>query len=141
MWHVLLILKQRFRYMKFYKINIKYNIANMGGHAISDNGLGNGAIIEITSSNINDNGKTSNKEYDEVLVFTGKVTMNDVQIKYNNASALWSSANLTIKNSMISGNNNKNGMVIGYFGKTIITNSRIRDNIAKKYFTLIGDNF
>ena len=121
-------------YMKFYKINIKYNIANMGGHAISDNGLGNGAIIEITSSNINDNGKTSNKEYDEVLVLTGKVTMNDVQIKYNNASALWSSGNLTIKNSMISGNNIKHGMIIGYFGKTIITNSRIRDNIAKNIF-------
>ena len=69
-----------------------------------------------------------------MLVLTGKVTMNDVQIKYNNASALWSSGNLTIKNSMISGNNNKNGMVIGYFGKTIITNSRIRDNIAKNIF-------
>lgn len=55
-------------YMKFYKINIKYNIANMGEDAISDNGLGNGAIIDITSSNINDNGKISNNADKFIMV-------------------------------------------------------------------------
>ncbi len=126
-------------YMKLYKINIKYNYAKNGGHAISDDALAYGLTIDITSSNINNNGKTSNTEFDDVLVLSGIVTMNDVQIKYNNASVLWSCANLTIKNSMISGNIKNNGEMIGYYGKTIITNSRIRDNICKHVFsTYVG---
>ena len=115
------------------RTNINRNIANNGTQAIF-NGLwvADGGELSIYNSNINYNGRSTNYADDnDVISNGGTVNLTNTTLRYNKGSTIINTGYMNISNSVISNNVNHNGSIISSATRMKISNTKLKENVAK----------